>query len=94
MIQSNSKPDYFKLPFDVYYSDEMPVTYYEFKSDVNPEKFSDVKAAHLEAGWASGVTFRCVENNGPELFCCIMNYHDEVDHFYTILLFQLYHFLF
>ena len=75
----NLSLDFFNLPFDVYYSDEIPVTSYQFMSDVNPKKFSDIRAVHYEQGYASGVTFRCEKNNGPELYCCIINSHDEVN---------------
>ena len=79
MTKSKSKKNYFKLPFEVYYGDELPITSLQFKSDVTPELFGDIKAVHLEQGDASGVTFRCLNNSGSELFCCIMNDHDEVD---------------
>jgi hypothetical protein len=77
--EAKEKIDYFKLPFEVYYSEYVPVTQSEFKSDVNPQKFSDIKAAHEEQGGCWGLLMECSENNGPELYCCITNNHDEVD---------------
>ena len=38
------KKDYFKLPFEVYYSQYIPVTECQFKSDIDVKKFSDIKA--------------------------------------------------
>lgn len=73
-------PDYFKLPFEVHYSDAVPITQYEFKSDPdeNAGRFSDVKAVHMEQGSSYGLVLACSQNNGPELYCCITNSHDEV----------------
>jgi len=71
--------DYFKLPFEVYYSECINVTQYEFKSDGKPKRFKDVKAVHMEQGRSWGTSFSCDENNGPELYCCLMNNHDEVE---------------
>lgn len=71
------KKDYFKLPFEVFYSEYIPVTECQFKSDIDVKKFSDIKAMHQEKGGCWGVTFVCGENNGPELYCCITNSHDE-----------------
>jgi hypothetical protein len=76
----NKEPiDYFKLPFEVYYSERITVTQYEFKSDIKPKTFKDVKAVHMEQGRSWGTSFSCDENNGPELYCCLMNNHDEVE---------------
>lgn len=71
------KKDYFKLPFEVFYSEYIPVTECQFKSDIDVKKFSDIKAMHQEQGKCWGVTFGCSKNNGPELYCCIINNHDE-----------------
>jgi hypothetical protein len=73
-----STPDYFKLPFEVYYSDAIPVTQYELKSDIDVKSFKDVKVAHKEQGSSWGASFSCPNNNGPELYCCLINGHDEV----------------
>ena len=69
--------NYFNLPFEVHYRGPLNVTTYEFKSDVEVERFSDVKVVHMEQGRAWGVTFSCGNNNGPELYCCIAGLHDE-----------------
>jgi hypothetical protein len=71
--------DYFKLPFEVYYSERITVTQYEFKSDIKPKTFKDVKVVHMEQGRSWGTSFSCDKNNGPELYCCLMNNHDEVE---------------
>lgn len=71
-------PDYFKLPFEVYYSEHVPVTMLEFKSDIDVENFEDVKTVHREQGGSWGASFSCDENKGPELYCVINNLHDEV----------------
>ena len=73
-----STPDYFKLPFEVYYSDHIAVTMMDFKSDIKVKKFEDVKIVHKEQGGSWGTSFVCNKNNGPELYCCIANLHDEV----------------
>jgi len=72
--------DYFKLPFEVHYSDAVNVTMYEFKSDPeqNTGRFSDVKVVHMEQGRTFGLVLSCAQNNGPELYCCITNDHDEI----------------
>ena len=69
--------NYFNLPFEVHYRGPLNVTTYEFKSDVEVERFSDVKVVHMEQGRAWGVTFSCSKNYGPELYCCIVGLHDE-----------------
>ncbi len=76
----NQKIDYFKLPFEVHYSDAVPVTQFEFKSDLDQRtgRFSDVKTVHIDHGSSYGLIFVCKQNRGPELFCCIFNSHDEV----------------
>ena len=79
MAKNSNSIDYFKLPFEVYYSDLVEVTTYEFKSDIDVTSFYDVKAVHMEQGCASGVSFFCNKNNGPELYCCLFNQHDEVE---------------
>lgn len=76
--KKTSATDYFKLPFEVYYSDHVAVTMLEFKSDVTVKKFEDVKIVHREQGGSWGVSFRCDENKGSELYCVINNLHDEV----------------
>ena len=73
-----STPDYFKLPFEVFYSDHIAVTMMEFKSDLKVKKFEDVKIVHMGQGGSWGTSFSCNNNNGPELYCCIKNFHDEV----------------
>jgi hypothetical protein len=72
--------DYFKLPFEVHYGEAVNVTMYEFKSDPEQStgRFSDVKAVHMEQGRSFGLVLACAQNNGPELYCCITNSHDEV----------------
>lgn len=70
--------DYFKLPFEVFYSGPVGVITYELKSDIPIKRFKDVKVAHMEQGRAWGVLFTCSKNNGPELYCCLKNLHDEV----------------
>jgi hypothetical protein len=70
--------DYFKLPFEVHYSDCISVTQYEFKSDKKTDRFADVKAVHMDQGRSWGTEFSCDKNNGPELYCCLTNSHDEV----------------
>jgi hypothetical protein len=79
MAKAPVKIDYFKLPFEVYYGEHIPVTSLDFKSDVEVKKFEDVKIVHKEQGGAWDVRFYCEKNNGPELYCCIQNSHDEVD---------------
>jgi hypothetical protein len=74
-----STPDYFKLPFEVYYKEQIAVTAMEFKSDLKVKKFEDVKIVHVEQGGSWGASFSCSQNNGPELYCCIANLHDEVE---------------
>lgn len=72
--------DYFKLPFEVHYSDAVDISLYEFMSDSEEitGRFSDVKAVHLEQGRSFGLVLACTQNDGPELYCCITNGHDEV----------------
>lgn len=77
--KKSAAPDYFKLPFEVYYSDYVGVNQLEFKSDINPKSFKDIKAVHQEQGGAWGVSFYCGKNTGAELYCCITNGHDEVE---------------
>jgi hypothetical protein len=72
------KKDYFKLPFEVFYSEYIPITQNEFKSDIDLENFSDIKVVHQEQGLCWGTRFGCSKNTGPELYCCIINGHDEV----------------
>ena len=72
------KKDYFKLPFEVFYSEYIPITENEFKSDIDLEKFADIKAVRQKQGFCWGTRFGCRENAGPELYCCIINGHDEV----------------
>ena len=76
--KSLATPDYFKLPFEVFYSQQVPVTMLDFKSDIKVEKFEDIKIVHKEQGGSWGVSFSCSKNTGPELYCCIANLHDEV----------------
>ncbi|MFM9990575.1 MAG: hypothetical protein ACKVOY_04005 [Burkholderiaceae bacterium] len=70
--------NFFKLPFEVFYSEHIAVTMMEFKSDIKVKKFDDIKIVHKEQGGSWGTSFLCSQNNGPELYCCIKNYHDEV----------------
>ena len=72
------KKDYFKLPFEVFYSEYIPITDIEFKSDIDLEKFADIKAVRQKQGFCWGTRFGCRENTGPELYCCIIDGHDEV----------------
>lgn len=69
--------NYFKLPFEVHYSEQIPLIMMDLKSDITVKKFEDVKVAHKELGASWGATFLCSQNNGPELYCCINNFHDE-----------------
>jgi hypothetical protein len=73
-----STPDYFRLPFEVYYSEHIAVTMMELKSDIKVKKFEDIKTVHKEQGGSWGTSFLCALNKGPELYCCIHNLHDEV----------------
>ena len=73
-----STPDYFKLPFEVYYSEHIAVTMMDFKSDLKVKNFEDIKTVHKEQGGSWGTSFSCSQNKGPELYCCIANIHDEV----------------
>lgn len=87
--QAVEKPttiDYFKLPFEVHYSESVSVTQYEFKSDITANRFSDVKAVHMEQGRSWGALFSCDKNNGPELYCCLKDCHDEVEPTWLIFL--------
>lgn len=79
-IEKKTGPiDYFKYPFEVYYSDELPVTSYDLKSDQDKcTRFKDIKMAHMEQGGSYGVVFFCSENKGPELYCALTNGHDEM----------------
>ncbi len=72
------KLDYFKLPFEVHYNDSVEVTSFEFMSDVEVEKFYDIKILRKQQGVSFNPIFICTENSGPELYCCIINGHDEV----------------
>ena len=74
-----SPPDYFNLPFEVHYSECVGVGRMEFKSDVEVMHFKDVKAIHQELGQSWGTVFLCEKNSGPELYCCVINAHDEVE---------------
>jgi hypothetical protein len=70
--------DYFKLPFEVHYSDSVEVTSFEFMSDVEVKQFSDIKILRKQQGVSFNPNFVCSENSGSELYCCIINGHDEV----------------
>jgi hypothetical protein len=78
-VEKSTTIDYFKLPFEVHYSECVSVTQYEFKSDTTANRFSDVKAVHMEQGRSWGALFSCDKNNGPELYCCLTDSHDEVE---------------
>ncbi len=78
-VDKTTALDYFKLPFEVHYSEHVGVNQLEFKSDINPKSFSDIKVVHQEQGGAWGVSFYCGNNTGAELYCCITNGHDEVE---------------
>ena len=71
--------DYFKLPFEVFYSGPVDVISLDFKSNVKVKRFKDVRAVHMEQGQSWGLTFSCASNNGPELYCCIVAGHDEME---------------
>jgi len=73
------KKDYFKLPFEVFYSERIPIMDNEFKSDIDLEKFADIKVVNQKQGFCRGTRFGCRKNTGPELYCCIINGHDEVE---------------
>ena len=81
---NDSKPnpsaarDFFNLPFEVYYSEEIPICSMEFKITEKPQSFSDIKAIRQEQGDARNVTFYCETNQGPELYCCLTNAHGEI----------------
>lgn len=69
---------YLSLPFEVYYSESLPIIEMEFLSLGTPKKISDLKGIDLRRGFASGLTFRCDNNFGSELACCILNAHDYI----------------
>ena len=46
--------DYFKLPFEVFYSGPVDAIYLDFKSNVKVKRFKDVKAVHMEQGQSWG----------------------------------------
>jgi hypothetical protein len=77
-VVETSTPNYFELPFEVYYKEHIAVTSMEFKSNIKVKKFEDVKIVHMEQGGSWGASFTCSNNNGPELYCCIANLHDEL----------------
>ena len=78
-VKRTGPVDYFKLPFEVYYSDAISVTTYELMSDVDEvQKFKDVKAVHMEQGESYGAVFFCNNNNGAELYCALNNSHEEM----------------
>lgn len=77
-VVQSSTPDYFKLPFEVYYSEHITVTIMDFKSDLKVRKFEDIKIVHMQQGGSWGTRFLCSKNNGTELYCCLANLHDEV----------------
>ena len=68
------KPNYLKLPFEVYY-ERLGLKIYEFMSDITPTKFSDIKAVKMNMGDAFGLSFLCETNNGGELCCAMENDH-------------------
>lgn len=70
--------DFFKLPFEIFYSGPVDVISYEFKSNIKVKRFKHVKIVHMEQGRAYGVLFICAKNNGPELYCCLQDLHDGV----------------
>jgi hypothetical protein len=72
------KPAYFKLPFEVHYHDSIEITSFEFMSDINPEKFADIKIVRIQQGQSLNPSFICKNNSGPELYCCIINGHDQI----------------
>ena len=77
-ISDGLTPDYFKLPFEVYYSGPIEIEEFEFRSDVEEiKKFSDIKAVHVEEGRAYGANFLCNINTGSELYCCIVGGLDD-----------------
>ena len=78
IAKKDTSPDYFKLPFEVFYSEHIPITMLEFKSDIKVKKFEDIKIVHRQQGGSWGVSFGCSVNKGPELYCCIHNCHDHV----------------
>jgi hypothetical protein len=69
-----TKPNYLKLPFEVYYK-RLGIKIYELVSDVKPTKFSDIKATKMSMGDAFGLRFLCDMNNGGELCCAMENDH-------------------
>jgi len=78
IVKKDTSPDYFKLPFEVYYDDSLAITMLEFKSDIKVKKFEDIKIVHREEGSSWGASFRCGLNKGHELYCCIVNSHDDL----------------
>ena len=72
------KPDYFKLPFEVHYNDSIEITSFEFMSDISVVRFSDTKVVQKQHGCSINPSFVCKNNSGPELYCCIINGHDQV----------------
>ena len=73
------KVDFFKLPFEVFYSGPIDVYLYEFKSNVKVKRFKDVKVVTQDVGQSWGLNFVCSNNKGPELYCCLVEGHSEVD---------------
>ena len=71
--------DLFQLPFEVFYSGPINVYSYEFKSDVKVKRFKDVKAVTQDVGQSWGLRFLCPKNMGPELYCCLVVDHSELD---------------
>ncbi len=78
-VEKPKSIDYFKLPFEVHYSDAVSVTQYEFKTDNKTDRFASVKAVHMGQGRSWGALFSCDENKGPELYCCLTDSHDEIE---------------
>jgi hypothetical protein len=72
------KDEYFNLPFEVHYHDKVGVTSFEFMSDIPVQKFADIKVLRKQEGRSTNPIFLCRSNSGPELFCCIINGHDQV----------------
>jgi hypothetical protein len=72
------KNEYFKLPFEVHYRDKVGVTSFEFMSDIAVEQFCDIKVLRKQEGRSTNPSFMCRTNSGPELYCCIINGHDQV----------------
>jgi len=69
-----SPKDYFRLPFDLYYSGPVSYTSWKLMSDEpRVSKPANIKGLRIEPGHAYGVSFNCKDNTnrGAELYYCM-----------------------